>query len=47
MFATVRALRGATTLDRDEIVHMSERVRELLSEMLGRNGVDHDEQFLW
>lgn len=39
----VRALRGATTLDVDETTHMSERVRTLLTQMLERNGVHHDD----
>lgn len=43
MPASVRALRGATTLDRDEVDHMSERVRALLGEMLERNAVAHDD----
>lgn len=43
MSTAVRALRGATTFDRDETGHVSERVVELVSEMLDRNGVDHDD----
>ena len=39
----VRGLRGATTLDVDTPEHMHERVQALLSEMLSRNGVDHDD----
>ena len=39
----VRALRGATTLDRDEPAHITERVVALLAEMLERNGVHHDD----
>src|SRR5205823_1714448 len=39
----VRALRGATTVDRDEPDHISERVCALLEEMLDRNGVHHDD----
>lgn len=39
---SVRALRGATTFEIDEAEHVSDRVVELVSEMLGRNGVDHD-----
>lgn len=37
------ALRGATTFDIDEREHVRERVVELLSTMLERNGVDHDD----
>ncbi len=40
---SVLALRGATTLDRDDKDHLLERVRELLTEMLGSNGIDHDD----
>jgi chorismate mutase len=39
----VRALRGATTVDEDTIQHVGVRVRELVSAMLERNGVDKDE----
>ncbi len=39
----VRALRGATTFDVDEAEHVSERVVELVSAMLERNGVHHDD----
>ena len=39
----VRALRGATTVDRDEPDHITERVVALLQEMLERNGVHHDD----
>ena len=39
----VRALRGATTLEKDDADHMHERVRALLQEMLDRNGVSHDD----
>lgn len=42
MPTSVRALRGATTFEMDEAEHVSERVVELVSEMLGRNAVDHD-----
>lgn len=38
---TMRALRGATTLEVDDEPHMVERVTELLSEMLERNEVAH------
>ena len=43
MSAAVRALRGATTFEVDEVEHVSARVVELLQEMLGRNGVSHDD----
>lgn len=39
----VRALRGATTVDRDEPAHVTERVVALLEEMIERNGVHHDD----
>ena len=39
----VRALRGATTVDRDEAEHITERVVELLQAMLERNDVHHDD----
>lgn len=38
----VLAIRGAITLEHDEREHLLERVGLLLSEMLGRNAVDHD-----
>jgi chorismate mutase len=38
----LRALRGATTVDADEPAHITERVVALLTEMLARNGADHD-----
>jgi len=41
--SAVRALRGATTLDADEIDHLSARVQALVSEMLERNGVDKED----
>ncbi len=43
MPGAVRALRGATTIDADEVDHLEERVVALLREMLTRNGVDHEE----
>lgn len=43
MAATVRALRGATTVDADSREQVTERVVELLTELLDRNGVDHDD----
>jgi len=39
---SVRALRGATTFDVDEAEHVSDRVVELVHEMLERNGIEHD-----
>lgn len=41
MNRSVRALRGATTLERDDEQHLVGRVEELLAEMLERNGVEH------
>ena len=41
--AAVRALRGATTVDDDDPEQITERVVELLEQMLERNGVDHDD----
>lgn len=43
MSQTIRALRGATTLEVDDEPHMVERVTGLLSEMLERNGVAHED----
>ena len=43
MPGSVRALRGATTIDADEVDHLEDRVVALLREMLSRNGVDHEE----
>ena len=42
MSSALRALRGATTVDIDEPVHITERIVALLTEMLERNDVDHD-----
>ena len=39
----VRALRGATTVDTDTQEQISERVAELINEMLSRNSVMHDD----
>jgi chorismate mutase len=39
---TLRALRGATTVDVDEPDHITTRVVALLTEMLARNDADHD-----
>jgi chorismate mutase len=38
----VRAIRGATQLTADDPAEMAEAVQELLSAMLGRNGIDSD-----
>lgn len=43
MNRSVRALRGATTLERDDADHLIDRVEALISEMLERNSVGHDE----
>lgn len=43
MSQTIRALRGATTLDIDDEPHMVERVTGLLAEMLERNAVAHED----
>ena len=40
---TVRALRGATTVDVDEPAHITERVVALLERMLERNEVDKED----
>lgn len=39
----VRALRGATTLEVDERVHLLERTQELIARLLERNGLDEDD----
>src|SRR5437879_295454 len=41
--SSVRALRGATTVDEDTEEQVQERVQTLLREMLARNGVSHDD----
>jgi len=41
--AEVRALRGATTLDRDDVDHMRERVHALLDELFSRNSLTNDD----
>lgn len=41
--ATVRALRGATTVDEDTPAQITERIQALIGEMLERNGVSHDD----
>lgn len=43
MAATVRALRGATTVEDDTKEQITERVVELLSDLMDRNGIDHDD----
>ena len=39
----LRAIRGATRLSADDPAEMSEAVAELVTEMLRRNGVEHDD----
>jgi chorismate mutase len=39
----VRGLRGATTVDEDTGLHVTERTQALLKEMLQRNGVEHSD----
>ena len=39
---TLRAIRGATTVDIDEPGHITDRIVALLTEMMARNEVDHD-----
>jgi len=39
----VRALRGATTIDKDTADQVTERVQALVARMLETNGVDHDD----
>ena len=41
--SAVRALRGATTVDADTPDQVSGRMQELLSELLERNGLEHDD----
>lgn len=43
MTAAVRALRGATTVDADTAEQVRARTIDLLTEMIDRNGVDHDD----
>lgn len=43
MPSAVRALRGATTVDVDTEEHVSERVQELVTQMLERNDVEKDD----
>ena len=40
---TVRAVRGATTVDADEPAHITDRVVDLLQRLLERNEVDKDD----
>lgn len=40
---SIRALRGATTVDADEPGHITERVVELMEAILDRNGIVHDD----
>jgi chorismate mutase len=40
---TLRALRGATTVDEDSVEQVDDRVQELIRQMLDRNGVAHDD----
>ena len=39
----LRALRGATTVDVDEVSHLTERMVELFTELFERNDIDHDD----
>lgn len=39
----VRALRGATTVEKDTADQVTRRVQELVREMLDRNGIDKDD----
>lgn len=43
MASEVAALRGATTFEHDDAEHVGERVVELVSAMLERNGIGHDD----
>jgi chorismate mutase len=43
MAAVLRALRGATTVDEDTPEQVTGRVRALVSALLERNGIDHDD----
>jgi len=43
MSPTIRALRGATTIDVDEKEHLFERVITLLEVLFDRNDIDHDD----
>ena len=39
----LRALRGATTIDVDEVEHLTTRMVELFEELFQRNGIEHDD----
>jgi chorismate mutase len=41
--ARVRAIRGATTLDHDDRAQLDDRIPELVTAMLARNGVAEDD----
>ncbi|MDX1657962.1 MAG: chorismate mutase [Nitriliruptorales bacterium] len=43
MSARVRAIRGATTLDRDERDHLIERTQELMAALFERNALAEDD----
>lgn len=43
MTERVRALRGATTVDRDEREHLLERTQELIAALFERNGLSEDD----
>ncbi len=43
MNTSVRALRGATTVDVDSVEQIQQRAVELLTAMVERNGVDHED----
>ena len=43
MNASVRALRGATTVEVDSVEQVQSRTIALLTEMVDRNAVDHDD----
>ncbi len=40
---SVRALRGATTVDEDTVEQVTERVQELLRDLMARNGLGEDD----
>src|SRR5579884_1265576 len=43
MAAKMRAVRGATTLDEDSAEQIDARVRELMTQMIERNGLDRED----
>ena len=43
MTKSVRAIRGAITVDVDEREHVLERSKELLTAMIQQNDLDHDD----